>query len=855
MKKGLSLFVASAMIVGNVGSSISISYADENDVSRISGKDRFETCAVLSKKAFTKSDIAIITSGESYPDALSSGSFATRYNAPLLLVKKDHMPEVISNELKRLGVKEVKIIGGEDTISKALFDEISKNYKAERISGVDRFETSIKVADNINKIKGNTSGDIFVNGNVFPDALVATSLASKLNKNVILTDGKNISSSYRKAESSSKEGDLIVGGKNSINIPSVKAQQIGGKDRYDTALKVSQKYFPDTKKVILANGEEYIDSLSSSNLLGKENIPILLNEKNNLKKDVENYIKNNKISNITLVGGTQTLSSYIENSVKNILDGFSKAVSSSSKPIASIPGKPSQPSKPSNPSNPSEPGKPSNPEAGKLKYKNGTYRGIGGGFYDTDADRRMEVQITIKDDKITDFELLKFGDDNSFEDSYRNFEKKFLPKMKSDIGEVSKIYNSIVNWLNRKPADYIDVATGATYSNKGVTLAILDALKQAENTNLGQHAANKVKDLFFTKQPKSAVLYFGDNLSLNEFEITIRYWDSSAEDTVVKMNELEKYGIEVNIPEGTAISSKNLKMNEDGFFDVVFKHKESKKEISAKFQVKKKIVYVRPLKEIEIEFKDGTNKKLNADNENEFNYKLEVSEDEYSKGIKEIKAKDSKGDPIEVKKFTYENGICYITLKNNVVERESVKEKDRRFDNFNIELIKKEIKEDKTDIEEGEADEDEEENDEIKFHNGVYTSKKPGYNSIKKLEEQKDNQLTLTVEDGKIKKIDFEYNDTNNELFKNPLEQNKEKLSEYIKRDEFNYFESEDLFDKIIEICNNNIDIEEKKGQGKVKKDFKEVREIDVTTGATYSTKSLFEAIKDVLEQALQGKN
>lgn len=81
MLKKLSVLVASAMIVGNVGSSISISYANSNDVSRISGKDRFETCAKLSQKNFTKSDIAVIASGESYPDVLSSGIFAIKYNA------------------------------------------------------------------------------------------------------------------------------------------------------------------------------------------------------------------------------------------------------------------------------------------------------------------------------------------------------------------------------------------------------------------------------------------------------------------------------------------------------------------------------------------------------------------------------------------------------------------------------------------------------------------------------------------------------------------------------------------------------------------------------------------------------
>ncbi|XVG96247.1 Cna B-type domain-containing protein [Eubacteriales bacterium KG127] len=97
MKKQLSVFLASTMIIGNIGVSTSMSYADTNDVSRISGNDRFETCVKLSEKNFKKSDMAVIASGESYPDALSNGAFATRYNVSLLLVKRDKIPKVISN--------------------------------------------------------------------------------------------------------------------------------------------------------------------------------------------------------------------------------------------------------------------------------------------------------------------------------------------------------------------------------------------------------------------------------------------------------------------------------------------------------------------------------------------------------------------------------------------------------------------------------------------------------------------------------------------------------------------------------------------------------------------------------------
>ncbi|MBC2576871.1 cell wall-binding repeat-containing protein [Peptostreptococcus canis] len=67
MKKGLSLFVTSTIIISNIGMPANISYADSNKVSKIRGKDRYETCAEISKKSFEKSDVAVIISGENYP--------------------------------------------------------------------------------------------------------------------------------------------------------------------------------------------------------------------------------------------------------------------------------------------------------------------------------------------------------------------------------------------------------------------------------------------------------------------------------------------------------------------------------------------------------------------------------------------------------------------------------------------------------------------------------------------------------------------------------------------------------------------------------------------------------------------
>lgn len=827
MKKGLSLFVTSTIVASSIGMLANISYADSNEVSRISGKDRYETCAEISKKSFKKSDVAVITSGENYPDALSSGAFATKYDAPLLLVRNNQIPDSISNELKRLGVKEIKLIGGDSSISKSLFDLLAKNYKIERISGVNRFETSLRVAQSINTLKGKSDGNIFVNGNNFSDALVATSLATKLNKNIILTDGKNLPPLYEnilgKTES---KNNLIIGGKQSMNIPDIKSEQIGGKNRFDTSLKIAKKYFPDIKKTILASGDTYIDSLSASNLVGKENMPILLNNGNQLRKDVEEYIKNNKVSNVLLVGGTTTLP---ENIAQSVLQVINKK--DTNKPNGTDIPKP----------NPNlDPNQNDNTNSGKNKYKNGTWKGVGEGFPSNDPSRKMEVEITIENDKIKNLKLLKFGDDKGYKNSYQVFENKFFPKMKEDINMVPKIIDSIINSLAKKPAEYPDVATGATYSNKGVMLAIQDALKQAEIANSGEYT--NIKDLILSKKPKVASVYFNEALSLDEFEVTIRHWNPNEnKDIVVGINELNKYGIQVNIANRTVINRKNIKMDDRGRFDIVFEHKKSKKEVSASLQAFKKILYKRELKQIEVEFNNGHKETINGRTD-AFSYKLKANKDNYTSGIKSVKLTDENNENISIKKSRYANETYYIDLENKRVEKEFTIEKEFRFDRYQVKLEKNYTE--NNNVNPKPEDEDEPNVPEkVVFKDGDYTGKSKGYRALK--QNGKENEFKVTIKNGKISSIDvIKYNDDNGPFeqifYKNVNVLFKNIINNFADGDMQKY---EDYTLNLNNQLNDNIESEEN-GKPSDKKAIQ-----DVTSGATYSTKSAIDAVIDIISK------
>ncbi|WP_455104606.1 cell wall-binding repeat-containing protein [Peptostreptococcus sp.] len=329
MKKSVSmLLVASLATSGIAGLPNAVSAETSNSIDsrteRISGTDRYETCVNISKKAYKSSEVAILASGQKIQDALASGGVAAKLKAPLLLTQKDRLPSVVLDELKRLNVKKIILVGGQESISRSLENQLDNIYKVERVSGRDRYETSIKLAEVINK--DTKQENIIVNGNTV-DALTAGAIAAKLNRSIILTNGVNLpggSSGVLKADS---PNNIIIGGPSSINIDGLKGDRLAGSDRYETSTKIAEKYYAGkTNKALLANGVNSIDALSAINLVVSENAPVLLTAYDSLDNDVSKFLENNT-NKVYVLGGYQSISDDVykniekklkENKVKDI---------------------------------------------------------------------------------------------------------------------------------------------------------------------------------------------------------------------------------------------------------------------------------------------------------------------------------------------------------------------------------------------------------------------------------------------------------------------------------------------------------------------------------------------------------
>ncbi|KXZ40556.1 Transglutaminase-like enzyme, putative cysteine protease [Alkalithermobacter thermoalcaliphilus JW-YL-7 = DSM 7308] len=133
-------------------------------------------------------DKAVIASGENFPDALSIASIAASKGWPILLTRKDSIPEKIKSILDENNLDKVYLIGGEGVISKKVENDIQNSH---RIYGKDRFETNVQIAsyfnDHINYEKVYIAIGQGQIGNEFADALAASALAAKSNSFVFLT--------------------------------------------------------------------------------------------------------------------------------------------------------------------------------------------------------------------------------------------------------------------------------------------------------------------------------------------------------------------------------------------------------------------------------------------------------------------------------------------------------------------------------------------------------------------------------------------------------------------------------------------------------------------------------------------
>ncbi len=256
------IFLFSAMI--GITLSLNVSASELN---YIVGSNRYETASLIAEKMSYNN--AILVNGTALVDGLSASGLSGTINAPILLTETNYIPSSTINALKN--VNNVYIVGGEGVVSKGIEEELKKQGKTViRLGGTSRYETSLKVANEIEKYKTITEV-YYVNGEVGEaDAMSIAPVAAKSSNPVILTNGR--STTYKR----DAEG-FIVGGTGVMSTDfDYLGERLGGTSRFETNKIVVSRFFDNIDDVYLSKGWELIDALTASALKK----PVVLVDKN-----------------------------------------------------------------------------------------------------------------------------------------------------------------------------------------------------------------------------------------------------------------------------------------------------------------------------------------------------------------------------------------------------------------------------------------------------------------------------------------------------------------------------------------------------------------------------------------------
>lgn len=160
----------------------------EGTVTRVSGTNRYETAAEISKAYGSGVDTVYVATGADYPDALSVSALAATQGAPILLTSPGNLPSATRGALARLAPESIVVVGGEGAVSSTVLDQL-KEYvdgpaDVARLAGANRYDTSRLVAQ---RFPAGVDVSFVATGVEFPDALAGAALAGRFSGPVVLT--------------------------------------------------------------------------------------------------------------------------------------------------------------------------------------------------------------------------------------------------------------------------------------------------------------------------------------------------------------------------------------------------------------------------------------------------------------------------------------------------------------------------------------------------------------------------------------------------------------------------------------------------------------------------------------------
>ena len=286
----------------------------------MSGSDRYETSTKISKTGWTSGakNVVIVNGNEkNIVDGLSATPFASIKNAPVLLSNNGKLPSSTISELKRLNPTNVYVIGGTTSMPESVVKSIKNNTKATvtRIGGKSRYETSLAIAKQIDKI-ADINKVYISSGTGEVDALSIASVAGRDKAPILLTNVNKVdTNTYNFIKSENVKNAYFIGGEKKISNSVIKQidkvvsadvskNRVAGQNRKDTNAEVIEKFYTSSKLngVVVAKDDVIVDALTVGSFAAKNDMPVVI-AKNSLSSAQKSALTGKKTEKVYQSGG------------------------------------------------------------------------------------------------------------------------------------------------------------------------------------------------------------------------------------------------------------------------------------------------------------------------------------------------------------------------------------------------------------------------------------------------------------------------------------------------------------------------------------------------------------------------
>ena len=308
-------------------------------VNRLYGNDRYLTAVAISKSNFNSSNNVILVNGKSTNEILAASNLAKVHKAPILLTDSATINPNTSNEIKRLNSRNIIIIGDTSQVSLNIENNLkTQGYIVSRMDGQNIYSTATIVAKAV-KLLDNKDAVILSSASSQADSLSAAAVSASYSYPILFTGKDSIpTETINYLKNSNIKRIIIVGGsstisgnvENNLKNQGFDVSRYSGTDRYETSIRIAERYFPKATLGNIATGTVFVDSLAGAPVAGSKDSPVLLVTGDTVSKDLNNYLIKTGLKNANIFGGTASVSAKFKSNLENTLSSIHSASSGQS---------------------------------------------------------------------------------------------------------------------------------------------------------------------------------------------------------------------------------------------------------------------------------------------------------------------------------------------------------------------------------------------------------------------------------------------------------------------------------------------------------------------------------------------